>query len=345
MSSSRGPYHILESRDFPGLLSLVIPCYNEEPTVPFLKAEVTAFLGTLPCPAEVILVNDGSHDGTLRELTEWARSDRRIKVLHLSRNFGHQIASTAGLDHARGDAVVLIDADLQDPLDVIHRMIELYREGYDVVYGRRGQRQSESRSKLATAWLFYRLMRLLVYKDLPVDVGDFRLISRPCLNALTQMRECHRFLRGMVTWVGYPQTEVVYQRQPRCAGETKYPMRKMLMFAWTAATSFSSVPLNLSFLVAAIVGLFGLEEAARAVVAHVMGKAVPGWTSLIVVTSLIGSAILVFLGVLGQYIGRIYEQGKERPLYIVARKVNCGEENRQSLGEPAQQRAAEGSLR
>lgn len=345
MTSSPGTYHILEPRDFPKLLSLVSPCYNEEPTIPFLRAEITAFLDTLPCPTEVILVNDGSRDGTLRELTEWARADRRIKVLHLSRNFGHQIAATAGLDQARGDAVVLIDADLQDPLEVIHRMIELYRQGYDVVYGRRGQRQKESKTKLITAWMFYRLMRLMVYKDLPVDVGDFRLISRPCLDALNQMRECHRFLRGMVTWVGYPQTEVVYERAPRCAGETKYPMRKMLMFAWTAATSFSSVPLNLSFLVALIVGLFGVEEAVRAVVAHLMGNSVPGWTSLIVVTSLIGSAILMFLGVLGQYMGRIYDQAKDRPLYIVARRVNCEANERSAIGESAQGRAAEGSLR
>jgi glycosyltransferase involved in cell wall biosynthesis len=346
VSFSTGPYHILEPRNFPGLLSLVIPCYNEEPVIPILRAEVTAFLSTLPCDAEVILVNDGSRDGTLRELSEWARADRRIKILHLSRNFGHQIASTAGMDQARGDAVVLIDADLQDPLEVIHRMIELYCEGYDVVYGRRGERQSESKVKLATAWLFYRLMRLLVYKDLPVDVGDFRLISRNCLNALRQMRECHRFLRGMVTWVGFPQTELVYQRQARRAGETKYPMRKMLLFAWTAATSFSSVPLNLSFLVGGVIGLFGVEEAIRAILAHLMGwYSVPGWTSLMVVTSLIGSALLVFLGVLGQYIGRIYEQAKDRPLYIGARRLNCEEEEPKSRGEVAQGHASEGSRR
>lgn len=319
------PYPYLEPRDGPALLSLVIPCYNEEQGIPFLRRELTAFLNRLPYRTEVVLVDDGSSDATFFALNDWARSDRRIKVLHLSRNFGHQIAATAGLDQAAGDAVVLIDADLQDPLDVIEKMVERYREGYDVVYGRRAKRTGESRLKLVTAWVFYRLMRLLVYKDLPVDVGDFRLISRPCLTALAQMREYHRFLRGMITWVGFPQTEVLYERDARKYGETKYPMSKMLKFAWTAATSFSTVPLNLSFLVGGIIGLFGLEEASRAIVAHILGwYAVPGWTSLMVVTSLIGSALLIFFGVLGQYIGRIYEQGKGRPLYIVAKSVNCG---------------------
>ena len=156
-----------------------------------------------------------------------------------------------------------------------------------------------------------------------MDVGDFRLISRPCLDALNQMREYHRFLRGMVTWIGFEQTEVLYERDPRRAGETKYPISKMLKFAWTAATSFSSIPLNLSFVVGGIVGLFALEEAVRAIVAELQGYTVPGWTSLMVVTSLIGSVLLVFLGVLGQYVSRIYEQGKGRPLYIVSRAVNC----------------------
>jgi glycosyltransferase involved in cell wall biosynthesis len=320
--------HVLEPRGAPALLSLVLPCYNEAPALPFVRQEISMFLDRLAYPAEVILVDDGSSDATFRVLWEWAQTDPRIKVLHLSRNFGHQVAATAGLDHAAGDAVVLMDADLQDPLDVIPRMVERYREGYDVVYGRRSRRKDETATKRFTAWLFYRLMRLLVYKDLPVDVGDFRLISRPCLNALCQMREQHRFLRGMVTWAGFPQIDVEYEREPRRAGETKYPMWKMLKFAWTAATSFSVLPLNLSFLVGGIIGLFGLEEACRALLAHFMHwYTVPGWTSLMVVNSLIGSALLIFFGVLGQYIGRIYEQSKGRPLYFVARAVNCTPEN------------------
>ncbi|HYZ85574.1 MAG TPA: glycosyltransferase family 2 protein, partial [Bryobacteraceae bacterium] len=210
--------HALIPRPDPQLLSIVIPAYNEGPTVPFLRAELTQFIDGLPFRSEVVIVNDGSSDETLPRLLEWALDDPRIRVVHLSRNFGHQIAATAGLDKASGDAIVLIDADLQDPLPVILSMLERYREGYDVVYGQRESRDGESAFKLATAWIFYRLMRTLVYKSLPPDVGDFRLLSRQCLDALRHMREQHRFLRGMVTWVGYSQTAVRYKRAKRVAG-------------------------------------------------------------------------------------------------------------------------------
>jgi dolichol-phosphate mannosyltransferase len=272
---------------------------------------------------EVILVNDGSSDGTLQKIADWAGEDHRIKVLHLSRNFGHQIAATAGLDYASGDAVVLIDADLQDPLPVIHQMIERYCEGYDVIYGQREARLGESRSKLFTAWLFYRLMRVLVYQRLPVDTGDFRLISRECLDGLKSMRETHRFLRGMVAWAGYPQFALKYQRAARVAGLTKYPLRKMLAFAWTAATSFSSVPLQVSLVFSLIMGLIGMEEATRAFLAWLLGwYAVPGWTSLMIMDSLLGSVLLFSIGVIGQYIGLLYEQSKDRPLYLVSQTFN-----------------------
>jgi dolichol-phosphate mannosyltransferase len=202
-------------------------------------------------------------------------------------------------------------------------MLDRYREGYDVVYGQRERRDGESAFKLFTAWLFYRLMRSLVYKSLPVDTGDFRLMSRDCLSALQSMRETHRFLRGMVAWVGYPQCAVKYQRAARAAGTTKYPLRKMLAFAWTAATSFSTLPLQASIVLGMLVGLFGVEEAIRAIFAVSLGwYAVPGWTSLMVVTSLVGSAMLISIGIVGQYVGRIYEQSKDRPLYVVARAFN-----------------------
>src|SRR5450759_3682293 len=272
---------------------------------------------------EVILVNDGSSDRTIDKIAGWAAEDRRIKVLQLSRNFGHQIASTAGLDYATGNAVVLIDADLQDPLPVVHQMIERYREGYDVVYGQREARQGESAFKRLTAWAFYRVMRILVYKRLPLDAGDFRLISRDCLDGLKRMRETHRFLRGMVAWVGYPQFALKYQRANRIAGETKYPLRKMLALAWTAATSFSTVPLQISIVLGLITGIIGIEEGIRAILAALFGwYSVPGWTSLMVVTSIIGSALLISVGILGQYVGKIYEQSKERPLYLVSRTFN-----------------------
>lgn len=297
--------------------------YNEEEVVDHLRLELDRFMGEASAEMEILLVNDGSLDRTIDKIVAWAAEDPRIKVLHLSRNFGHQLAATAGLDYATGDAIVLIDADLQDPLHVVHTMIERYREGYDVVYGQREQRQGESPSKRFTAWAFYRLMRVLVYERLPLDTGDFRLISRECLDGLRQMRETHRFLRGMVAWVGYPQFAVKYQRAPRVAGETKYPLRKMLALAWTAATSFSTVPLQISIVLGLITGIIGIEEGIRAVLASALGwYSVPGWTSLMVVTSIIGSALLISVGILGQYVGKIYEQSKDRPLYLVSRTFN-----------------------
>ena len=325
-TGERRTYHILRPRPYPGKLSFVIPMYNEELVVHHLRAELDKFLHEVPARTEVVIVNDGSSDRTIDELASWAEQDPRIKVLHLSRNFGHQIASTAGLDYATGDAVVLIDADLQDPLPVVHGMIDHYCEGYDVVYGKREARAGESAMKRFTAWSFYRVMRRMVYKGLPVDAGDFRLISRECLNGLNEMREVHRFLRGMVAWVGYPQIALKYQRAPRVAGETKYPMTKMLALAWTAATSFSTVPLHFSIVFGMIMGLVGIEEGIRALAASVLGwYIVPGWTSLMVLTSLMGSALLISVGIVGEYIGKIYEQSKERPLYLISRTFNVAD--------------------
>jgi polyisoprenyl-phosphate glycosyltransferase len=309
-------------RHYPAALSLVIPLYNEEMVVAHLRAAVHAFSKTVPSKVEIVLVNDGSTDHTLDRLAEWANADPAVVVLHLSRNFGHQIATTAGLDHAKGDAIVIMDADLQDPIGVIHEMIQRYCEGYDVAYGQRESRVGETIYKRLTAWAFYRIMRSLVYNRLPADVGDFRLISRECLNAVRQLGETHRFLRGMVAWVGFSQIAVRYKRESRVAGSTKYPLAKMLSFAWTAATSFSTGPLRLSMILGAIAGLLGIEEGMRALFAHFLGwYAVPGWTSLTVVTSLIGSATLMSIGILGEYIAKIYEQSKGRPLYFVARTL------------------------
>jgi dolichol-phosphate mannosyltransferase len=317
--------HLLSPRESPARLSLVIPMYNEEAMIAPLREAVNSFARALPSEVELILVNDGSSDQTLALLAEWAATDARVRVLHLSRNFGHQIAATAGLDHATGDAVVLLDADLQDPLSVIHQMIDRYCDGYDVVYGQRASRAGESAYKRFTAWMFYRIMRTLVYRQLPPDVGDFRLISRACLDAVIQMRETHRFLRGMLAWVGFPQVAVPYHRQARVAGSTKYPLRKMLAFSWVAATSFSTLPLRLSVIMGAIVGIIGVEEGIRAILAHFLGwYTVPGWTSLTVMVSLIGSAMLMSIGILGQYVAKLYEQSKGRPLYIVARTFGAG---------------------
>jgi polyisoprenyl-phosphate glycosyltransferase len=315
--------YLLQPRPYPERLSLVIPLYNEEAVIPFLRDALRRFLPELRCETEFILVNDGSTDSSLKLLVEWARQDARVKVLNFSRNFGHQIALTAGLDYATGHAIVLLDADLQDPLDAIHRMIERYCEGFDVVYGQRLARPGETTFKRWSAWLFYRLMRRFVHEELPLDAGDFRLLSRPCLRALQQMRETHRFLRGMVTWIGFPQIGVQYERSPRVAGTTKYPLSRMIVFAWTAATSFSTLPLKASIWLGAIVTLLGLGEAVHAFLAKLFHwYVVPGWSSLTVLISLLGGATLVSIGVLGQYVGKLYEQTKNRPLYIVSQTIN-----------------------
>jgi glycosyltransferase involved in cell wall biosynthesis len=308
---------LLEQRPPPRLLSIVMPCYNEEAVLPRLREELTPFLGTLGIPIEVILVDDGSRDQTLAFLVKWSAENTAIKVLSLARNFGHQNAATAGLDAARGDAVVLMDADLQDPLNVIPQMLEKYREGYDVVYGQRLSRKNESAFKHFTAWLFYRLMKLLVDRNLPTDTGDFRCVSRRCLDAICSLRETHRFLRGMITWVGFAQVSVPYHRDGRAGGETKYTITKMCRFAWDAIVSFSPLPLRLSlaagFLAAFAGFLYGLYAIIDAVILH---NTVRGWTTQIVLTSLLGGAILVSIGVLGEYVGRIYEELKDRPLYM-----------------------------
>jgi len=308
----------LQTRLEPSLLSLVVPCYNEEESLPLVAAEITRFINASPYPCEVILVNDGSTDRTLEYLVDWSARDRRIKVLSFSRNFGHQLAATAGVDYAAGDAVALIDADLQDPLDVIHQMVAEYRNGYDVVCGQRSVRAGENLFKRATAWFFYRLMQTFFLKSLPADVGDFRLMSRRCVSSLSSMRELHRFLRGMVAWVGYPQICVRYERQPRVAGTTKYPLSRMIRLAWNAAVSFSPLPLRMSFFAGGIMALLAIEEAIRALVAYHSGRTVPGWTSLMIVLCISNALLLITVGILGEYVGRIFEESKGRPLYIVA---------------------------
>jgi polyisoprenyl-phosphate glycosyltransferase len=315
--------HLLQPRGYPSLISIVIPIYNEEQSLPFLRERLTGLANDLPCAVEIVLVNDGSSDGSIDLLVKWAEADGRVKVFNLARNFGHQMAATAGLDQATGQAVVLMDADLQDPPEVILDMLEEYRRGYDVIYGRRSSRAGETRFKRLSAWLFYRTIRLLVHSDLPADVGDFRLVSRGCLDAVCSMRETHRFLRGMIAWVGFPQTAVSYARDRRVAGKTAYPLRKMLWLAWTAAFSFSPTPLRLSFVLGFLIAAIGMLQAVNAVVRSFLGLyVVPGWSSQIVVTCLIGGVILISIGMLGEYVGRIFEAVKERPLYVIASKID-----------------------
>jgi dolichol-phosphate mannosyltransferase len=306
-------------------LSLILPFYNEEEMIPLLRERLRAFRETLGVATEVICVNDGSRDRTELLLNEWAASDETIKVLHLSRNFGHQVAVTAGLDHAdkEAEAVVIMDADLQDPPEVVVEMLAKFREGYDIVYGQRLTREGESLFKKISAFFFYRMMRWLVSPDLPPDTGDFRLMSRRSVDAFLELRERHRFLRGMATWIGFPQTAVPFHRPARAKGETKYPLRKMLGLAWNAAVSFSALPLRLVSLMGLGVTLFGICYTIYGLWQHyVAHDTVRGWTTLVILQCFIGGAMLFGLGALGEYVARIFEESKGRPLYIV-REIVC----------------------
>jgi dolichol-phosphate mannosyltransferase len=252
-------------------------------------------------------------------LRQHAAVDPRIVIVQLSRNFGHQLAATAGLDVARGDAIVLIDADLQDPPELIPAMIERWRAGFDVVYAVRRRRTGESRFKIWTAHLFYRVTRRLTKVDIPVDTGDFRLMSRRVVDALKAIRERHRFIRGLVSWVGYPQTAIEYDRDARFAGESKYPVSKMLRFAIDGITSFSDIPLRFASYFGFIVSAVAFAVAMFEIVLRVFtGYNLPGYTSTIFAVLFLGGVQLIGIGILGEYIGRIYEEIKARPLYVVA---------------------------
>lgn len=336
---SKKTYHPLIPRSEPSLLSIIVPIYNEQEGLSFLRNELTSFADQLPYPVEFILVNDGSSDLSLEAMLQWSAEDERMKFISLARNFGHQIAVTAGLDHAQGDAIVVIDADLQDPLDVIPKMVQHYTEGYDVVYGQRISRLGESWFKKITAYCFYRLMRWLIHKNLPVDTGDFRLISKTFLTQLRTMREQHRFLRGMGTWLGFPQIGVPFVRQKRLHGETKYPLHKMLSFAWNAALSFSSFPLKLVIIEGCLVAAFGFLLGVYAISRYVIHSFFqpenfiynPGWASTISAICFTAGSILIGLGIVGEYIGKIYEELKQRPLYVVRMQRNIEEEQSMSM--------------
>ena len=305
------------------LLSLIIPIFNEEAVLPLLVARLNTVLDGLECRAEVLLVDDGSRDRTLALARDVAAADRRYRVLSFTRNFGHQAAITAGLDFASGDAVVIMDADLQDPPEILARMVELYREGYDVVSAQRVSREGDGWWKRATASAFYWIMRKAVDERLAPEVGDFRLLSRGAVGALRQLREQHRFMRGMIAWLGLKEITVPFKRGPRAAGTTKYPTLKMAAFAWTAITSFSGLPLRLGVLAGVcmtiIGGLYFVYAAYQALIAD---ATVPGWTSLVFLQIFFSGAMLLSIGLLGEYLARIYDESKRRPLYVVGDLVN-----------------------
>jgi dolichol-phosphate mannosyltransferase len=303
-------------------LSVVVPCFNEQEVIGATHARLSTSLDKLGMPWEIIYVDDGSHDST-REILMALASDPRVKVLSLSRNFGHQAAVTAGLQHAAGDAVAIIDADLQDPPEVIGEMVKKWREGYDVAYGMRTAREGESAFKLWTARTFYRLINRLSDVPIPLDVGDFRLLSRRAVEAFNSMPECDRFIRGMVAWVGFPQVAVPYVRERRHAGASKYPLRKMLRFAWDGILSFSDVPARLATVVGFVVLVFAFLVSLQVLIAYFFtNDRVPGWTSTFLAILFLGGVQSLCLGVLGQYIARIYREVKKRPLYLVAATAN-----------------------
>ncbi len=300
--------------------SVVVPVYNEVESLPELYRRVRAVMESLGEPWELVLVDDGSTDGSTELMRRLREQDpEHVRPVIFSRNFGHQIAVTAGIDYARGKAVILMDADLQDPPEVIPQLVEKWREGYHVVYAVRKAREGESWFKKATAALFYRLIRRITDVDIPPDTGDFRLMDRRVVDVLRQMKERHRFLRGMAAWVGFRQIGVPYVRAPRYAGETKYPLRKMLKFAWDAITSFSYAPLQM----ATYLGFLSAGMAILAIPVVVMARlagshAFYGQATTLIAVLFLGGVQLIFLGILGEYIGRIYDEVKGRPLYVVA---------------------------
>ena len=298
-----------------GLLSVVAPVYNEEGTIDEFYSRVLAALEGVNF--ELVLVDDGSSDSSPAILDRLAGSDPRVRLVYLSRNFGHQTALTAGLDHARGDAVVMLDADLQDPPELIPRMLDHWRGGCDVVYAVRERREGESRFKLSTAKWFYKLFDKLAQVELEHNSGDFRLLDRKPLDALLAMRERNRFLRGMTVWVGYTQAAVSYRRDPRYAGETKYTLSKMLKFSLDAISSFSHRPLQLATLLGFLISTLAFIAIPVVVVLRLSGSYLPGFGSITIAILLLGGIQLIAIGIIGEYVGRIYDEVKGRPLYLV----------------------------
>lgn len=304
----------------PSLLSVVAPVYNEQELVEAFVRRTCAALADYAF--ELVLVNDGSSDQTPELLDKVAAEDPRVRVIHLSRNFGHQAALTAGLEHAIGDAVAMIDADLQDPPELIPQMVEQWASGAEVVYAVRKHRPGETAFKLATASWFYKLFNKLTQVDLEPNSGDFRLLDRRALDALLSMTERSRFLRGMTVWVGFRQTAVPYEREARTAGETKYTLRKMLRFSLDAIASFSHLPLQLATYVGLLSAGIAFIAIPVVIALHFAGSYLPGFGTLTIAILLIGGIQLIALGVIGEYVGRIYDEVKHRPLYIVSEERN-----------------------
>jgi dolichol-phosphate mannosyltransferase len=301
------------------IFTIIAPIYNELENLPELYPRVRDVMDRTGEPWELILVDDGSKDGSTDVIRKLAENDSRVRPIIFARNFGHQIAVSAGIDYSRGRAVIIIDADLQDPPEVILQLIEKWREGYEVVYAVRAEREGESWFKKTTASLFYRLISRITDVDIPLDTGDFRLMDKKVIDIMKTMREKHRFLRGMSAWVGFRQTGVEYKRAARFAGETKYPFRKMLQLALNAITSFSYFPLQLATYLGFIAaGLSVLAIPLVAILRLITGTALLGQATTLIMVLFFGGVQLICIGIIGEYIGRIYDEAKDRPLYIIA---------------------------
>jgi dolichol-phosphate mannosyltransferase len=298
--------------------SIVIPIHDEAECLPELVQRLSDLMERLDGAAEVVLVDDGSRDESYQLMLRAREADPRFRVIQLSRNFGHQAALTAGLDYARGLAVIAMDADLQDPPDVVLEMAAKWREGFEVVHAVRSERQGESGAKRATASLYYSLLRRLTDVDVPANVGDFRLVDRRALEAFKSMRENNRFVRGMFAWIGYRQTNVPYPRAPRFAGKTKYPTRKMMKLAFDGIVSFSTVPLRIALRIGSLLSVLSILAGIVVIVLKLTGAlVVPGWASLIVAITFLGGIQLSTLGIMGEYLARIHDEVRARPLYLV----------------------------
>lgn len=310
------------------LLSVVVPMYFEEEVVQECYKRLRDVLHN-KYRYELIFVNDGSTDKTLPLLEEIAAADKCVKVVSFARNFGHQAAVTAGIAKAQGDALVIIDADLQDPPELIPDMVELWQQGHEVVYAKRKKRKGESKFKLITAKFFYRFLDAMTDIQIPTDTGDFRLIDRKVAEVFKTMPERNRFIRGMVSWIGFSQIPIEYERDERFAGETKYPLKKMLKFASDGIVSFSVKPLRLVLLLGFIATFIAFLLFLYAVLGKIFFPAATsgGWASLMATIAFFGGVQLLSLGIVGEYIARIYEESKDRPLYIVAKEINMDEEN------------------
>lgn len=313
------------------ILSVIVPCFNEEEVIEHTNQRLGRALGAITPDFEIIYVDDGSRDRTAELLQRIQAGSPNVRVVRLSRNFGHQIAVTAGVEYARGDAVVLIDADLQDPPEVIADMVAKWREGYHVIYGQRVDRPGETKFKLWTAKMFYRFLNRLSEVPIPLDTGDFRLMDRAVVDALSRMREKHRLLRAMTSWVGFKQVAVPYRRAERLAGTSKYPLRKMLVLAIDGIVSFSAVPLKVVTTVGLTFSALSVLGIIYAVIQRLFTDIwVPGWTLIFITLLLTGGLQFIFLGVMGEYIGRIYSEAKNRPLFLVMQEL--GFEQAQTKG-------------